>query len=55
MTHWITQAACKDLDTELFFPSDGTPGNQAKRICNGCPVVTECLLYALTDLQLVGV
>jgi len=57
MTHWITQAACTGLDTELFFPphGDSTHGSQAKQICNGCPVVTDCLLYALTDLQLVGV
>lgn len=57
MTHWITQAACNGADTELFFPphGDSTHGSQAKQICNGCPVVTDCLLYALTDLQLVGV
>lgn len=51
--NWIALGACSDADPEIFFPegSFGRGGVQltieAKRICNGCPVRTECLEYAL--------
>lgn len=45
------QAACATTDPEAYFPEQG--GNataaQAKAICNGCPVNTACLQWALTN------
>jgi len=50
--HWLAQAVCRDQDPELFFPI-GTSGpaliqaEQAKAVCRRCPVVGECLQWAL--------
>ena len=45
------QRACANTDTEAFFPekAGGPTGDvkQAKRICLTCPVLDECLDYAL--------
>jgi len=52
-------AACRGMDAELFIPSVGTNGKDAKAVCNGtrpknghpgsapCPVREECLQYSL--------
>lgn len=43
---WMTDAACRGMDTELWFAS-GFATNRAARICGTCPVTRECLGYAL--------
>lgn len=50
---WWQSAACVDEDPELFFPV-GAAGPaaqaqqaQAKEVCHRCPVIHECLVYAL--------
>ena len=49
---WRESAACLDGDPELFFPV-GTVGpaifqvEEAKTVCRRCPVVSECLTWAL--------
>lgn len=49
---WRHRAACRDEDPELFFPI-GTKGpallqvDEAKDVCRRCPVVVECLSWAL--------
>jgi WhiB family transcriptional regulator, redox-sensing transcriptional regulator len=49
---WRDGAACRHRDPELFFP-EGTAGpallqaDQAKRVCQPCPVRTPCLEFAL--------
>jgi WhiB family redox-sensing transcriptional regulator len=50
---WRKRAACKDEDPELFFPiGDVGPAvaqiDKAKAVCRRCPVVDECLNWALT-------
>lgn len=43
-------ASCHGIDTDMFFTDDTpyTHENQlAKKICKSCPVVKECLTYAL--------
>ncbi len=57
---WRAAAACKDLDTELFFPNGEGEGlqsqvEQARRVCTSCPVRDECLDFALTTRQEDGV
>jgi WhiB family transcriptional regulator, redox-sensing transcriptional regulator len=50
--NWTDDAACRDYDTELFFPV-GTSGpalrqaERAKAICRRCPVRAACLAWAL--------
>jgi WhiB family redox-sensing transcriptional regulator len=49
---WRVGAACRHHDPELFFP-EGTAGpallqaDQAKRVCQSCPVRAPCLNFAL--------
>jgi WhiB family redox-sensing transcriptional regulator len=57
---WRHRALCRDEDPELFFPI-GTTGpavtqiEQAKAVCQRCPVVQSCLEWALTSGQDSGV
>lgn len=57
---WRDRAACLDEDPELFFPIGNTgPALQqiedAKAICRTCPVIDECLKFALENGQDAGV
>ncbi|MET8471326.1 WhiB family transcriptional regulator [Streptomyces sp. NPDC004856] len=57
---WLDRAACVDEDPELFFPV-GTTGpsvqdeQAAKEVCDRCPVITECLGWAVATGQTTGV
>ncbi|MET8246619.1 WhiB family transcriptional regulator [Streptomyces sp. NPDC005202] len=57
---WLRSAACVGEDPELFFPV-GTTGPAlrdvaaAKRICARCPVLSQCLTFALSSGQTSGV
>ncbi len=52
---WETQAACRDLDTELFFSDDLDEISAAKRICLACPVRTRCLDAAVERGEQYGI
>lgn len=41
---WRDLAACRGMDTEIFFPENGDSAGLAlaKGICAGCPVREEC-------------
>ena len=51
---WRNTAACRDEDPELHFPT-GTSGPallqiaEAKTGCRRCPVVSDCLAWALDN------
>jgi hypothetical protein len=49
-TSWTDDAACKDLVTsfenDIFFESES---NEARSICDACPVKRQCLEYALNN------
>jgi WhiB family redox-sensing transcriptional regulator len=57
---WRHRAICRDEDPELFFPV-GTGGPalrqiaEAKSVCRRCPVMGECLAWALNSGQDHGV
>ena len=57
---WRHRASCLDEDPELFFPI-GTAGpaavqvEEAKLVCRRCPVVADCLTWALESGQDSGV
>ncbi|OEJ62392.1 WhiB family transcriptional regulator [Streptomyces agglomeratus] len=57
---WRHEAACRREDPDLFFPI-GTGGpallqiEQAKTVCRRCPVLDECLEWALQGGQDMGV
>jgi WhiB family redox-sensing transcriptional regulator len=48
-TAWMARGNCRNYPPATFFPSDGVGVDRARAICKGCPVVTECLEYALTE------
>lgn len=51
---WQKRAACLEADPELFFPERGYSSAAAKAICATCPVIAECLAYALATHQQFG-
>jgi WhiB family redox-sensing transcriptional regulator len=55
-TSWMERGACRSAGPQLFFPTRGSNGgNQAKTICQACPVTDECLDYALRTGQRYGI
>ncbi|MFD5426377.1 WhiB family transcriptional regulator [Streptomyces sp. NPDC127084] len=57
---WRRNAVCRDEDPELFFPV-GDAGlallqaEEAKAVCRRCPVMGQCLTWALETSQAHGV
>jgi WhiB family redox-sensing transcriptional regulator len=51
---WRNEAACKGSSQDIFFPEPKNP-KQAKLICQQCPVIFECLEYALAANEEHGV
>lgn len=52
---WRKDAACRDEEIGIFFPSFGQSLKKAKEICNACPVREQCLRYALYTDEEFGV
>lgn len=43
---WWERAACRGMDTALFFPERGEQIGKVREVCAGCPVRAECLAVA---------
>lgn len=59
---WQRHAACRGMDTAVFFAADGERGairtereTVAKRVCAGCPVIEPCRTHALQAGEVYGV
>ncbi|MBC2868629.1 WhiB family transcriptional regulator [Streptomyces mexicanus] len=57
---WRHSAACRDEDPDLFFPVGDTglallQIQEAKSVCRRCPVIEQCLQWALETDQPHGV
>lgn len=56
---WQENAACKGMDTNIFFPTRRYPSHRdtqpAKVICHACPVQAECLTEALRNREEYGI
>ncbi len=62
---WRDHAACRSADLETFFIGFGRGRGQGRysnaelaralALCAGCPVRVECLDYAMTTYQDVGI
>lgn len=52
---WRLDALCAETDPEAFFPEKGGSTREAKRVCVGCDVRTECLEYALANDERFGI
>lgn len=48
-TTWMGEGKCREVDPELFFPSDGVGVIKARKVCAQCPVQAKCLEYALEN------
>ena len=52
---WHERALCAQTDPEAFFPEKGGSTREAKKICTGCEVRSECLTYALANDERFGI
>lgn len=52
---WMDQGLCAQTDPETWFPEKGGSVREAKAICATCPVVAECLDYALARQERFGI
>ena len=52
---WQDFALCAETDPDIFFPEKGGSTREAKRICDGCEVRSECLDYALANDERFGI
>lgn len=52
---WHEYALCSQTDPEAFFPDKGGSTREAKQICKICPVINECLQYALLHDERFGI
>lgn len=43
--HWTAYGACRESPDDLFV--EGAAQRAAREVCEGCPVVFECLVDAL--------
>jgi WhiB family redox-sensing transcriptional regulator len=59
---WQMQAACRGLDSSLFFHPEGERGaakaareSAAKALCASCPVLSQCREHAMRVREPFGV
>jgi WhiB family transcriptional regulator, redox-sensing transcriptional regulator len=52
---WQTEASCRGVDSELFFPATEEEALPAKAICEACPVRLACLAFSLDRNEKFGV
>ena len=52
---WQERANCLGVDPDLFFPERGASTKEAKAVCGGCEVKSECLEYALRHGEKFGI
>lgn len=52
---WRADAACRDVDVDLFFAVDEASQREAVAICETCPVRTPCLEHAIATREHYGV
>ncbi len=59
---WQVHAACRGTDTSAFYHPENERGPSrmrremaAKAVCNGCPVLDNCLRWALAAREPYGV
>ena len=52
---WQSEASCRGVDAELFFPATEEEASAAQSICNTCPVRLACLAFAIERNERFGV
>ena len=56
---WYLRAACRGLSPDLFY-GEREAGNESNihnaiEVCRSCPVIMECLQYAISEGEIYGV
>ena len=52
---WMSSGNCRGVDPNLFFTTRGESTEDAKAVCATCPVTTQCLQYALGNVEMFGI
>ncbi|WP_327436117.1 WhiB family transcriptional regulator [Streptomyces sp. NBC_01201] len=52
---WQVSALCAETGPDAFFPEQGVTARDARSVCMGCNVRTECLNYALDNNEQFGI
>lgn len=54
---WMQHGSCAKVgpDDPLWYPTGGSTATPAIRVCNDCPVKSECLNHAITHQEAHGV
>lgn len=55
LPEWMDEGICNQTDPDEFFPDKGGSSAMAKRICRGCPVMAQCLDYAVDRNERFGI
>ena len=52
---WMTQALCAQSDPDAWFPEKGDRVGLPRKVCQSCPVQTECLTHAINNGEREGI
>lgn len=52
---WYGEALCAQTDPDGFYPEKGGSTREAKKVCGTCPVLSQCLTYALDHQERFGI
>lgn len=52
---WRDRSNCLGVDPGLFFPERGASTEQAKAVCAGCVVRSDCLEFAMANKERFGI
>jgi WhiB family redox-sensing transcriptional regulator len=52
---WQDLSLCSQADSEAWFPEKGGSTAYPKKVCRRCPVISECLEFALENDERFGV
>lgn len=52
---WVGRAACSGLDSAIFYPPTEEEADEAKAVCDVCPVQQDCLEHAIDNREKNGV
>ena len=55
MNDWMERAACRGMDTAVFYPDRGENAREAKAVCARCEVIDRCAVHALATREEFGV
>jgi len=52
---WTQSAACRGVETDIFYPATAAEEAEALSICAMCPVRVQCLDYAIRNRETYGI